>query len=1095
MYHKYLATPSQLDRENVVNENVLSDRKAIQRLEILEFCLNELKAKPFVDISIRSITLKLNINPQTVGTTVGLSTKEAQNANKIKNTIHTKLLEYISTNKIGLTEIQKRNLNSIEKMDYKPLIFNFCLNELKAKPFVDISIRPITLKLNITSKTVSTAVGLSRKEATDNIKNVIYQLLLEYIKTNKIELTATQKKNINSIEKADYKLLIFNFCLDELKTKPFADISIRPIAQKLGIVTHTVGTVVGLSAKEAMNDVRKIKNAIHQQLLEYIKTNKIKLTETQKKNLNSTEKIDYKPLIFNFCLDELKTKPLVNITIQSIANKLGITSTTVGTAAGLFWKEAKDSTNKVKNVIHQLLLEHIKINKIKLTETQKKNLASIKKINYKPLIFSFCLNELKTKPFADIYIKHIAKELGISPTTVGTAVELLMEEARDTNKIKNAIHTQLLEHIKTNKIKLPETQLSHLLSYNPEAETQLENFNSHRLQIELLDFRQSTDIDWLEFTVHCTVNGQELTSAEIQKIIDAKSEYIYLEDGSYIKVPEVERFYLQKYLQNRVPGTNLSRAPRRELHKFLETNEFMTAQIAENWRILLEQMQSQEAIPSAALPRRLGQGITLRPYQHKGYDWLQWLHKNNFNGILADEMGLGKTAQVLTHLAGLKESGELSAPALIVAPKSVAVDAWSEANIRKFAPELKVLAIYGRASERLEAIGQIQDYDLIITTYDNLARDIDNYTNIKFSYAVLDEAQNIKNAATGKARTAHKLQAVHRLAITGTPLETNLGDLWSIFNWLMPGFLSQQYLKDILDLKDKPLEYQAALHELSEYMQPYILRRLKKDQLQDLPPKTEITERFNLTPAQWQAYKQVITDYNQKKDTLNKIEVLGVLHKLLQICNHSATLKQGEYLNIQNDTVIVESAKFLRFKELLANIIANGEKVIVFSQSVRMLEIMKHYLAEQNINSVRISGNVNNDDRQTAIQNFQNDPVTQVFLGSLKASGTGITLTAGSYVIMYDQWWNPATMDQAIDRAHRIGQLKKVTVYNLITRSTIEEKILNLQLERRELAEKILPGDKTDGKQITAASAELHIKKLQEMLNIEAAELSGSSLE
>jgi len=439
-------------------------------------------------------------------------------------------------------------------------------------------------------------------------------------------------------------------------------------------------------------------------------------------------------------------------------------------------------------------------------------------------------------------------------------------------------------------------------------------------------------------------------------------------------------------------------------------------------------------------------------------------------------MGLGKTLQAIMLLAKLKEGGLLKPPALVVAPKSVKIDAWMEENIHKFAPDLNVLYMSASKSERLEKLQNMENYDLIVTSYGVFKEDIDTYANLKFSYAILDEAQNIKNHETLNWQNAKRIQAEHHLAITGTPVETKLLDLQSIFDWVMPGFLSKAYINSI------NLEGSEDIAALRKYISPYILRRRKN--VLNLPPKTEIVEKFDLLPGQYQLYKEIIESYRRKMDGATELTVLKVINQLTQLCDHPALIKP-----YTTTSTIVESAKFNRFKELITEIIQKGEKVVVFSRYVKMLEIIEHYFQENGVKSVRISGAVNDKDRKAAIKEFQESSDVPVFLGSLRACGQGITLTAAHHVIKFEPWYNPGVESQSEDRVWRYGQTEEVMVYHLLTNGTLEEQIYNLQKSRKALADIVLPQDSADGKEFYKESGS-NFEELQKILSIEVAGIS-----
>ncbi|MDR1997053.1 MAG: DEAD/DEAH box helicase, partial [Candidatus Margulisbacteria bacterium] len=410
-------------------------------------------------------------------------------------------------------------------------------------------------------------------------------------------------------------------------------------------------------------------------------------------------------------------------------------------------------------------------------------------------------------------------------------------------------------------------------------------------------------------------------------------------------------------------------------------------------------------------------------------------------------------------LARLKQSGRLTRPALIVAPTSVVYN-WV-AEIDKFTPELLVLVLSG-SRDRVLKVKDAARYDVLITSYALLRNDLEHYAHMEFSYMVLDEAQYIKNPKAQIARAVKCVNTRWRLALTGTPIENHLSELWSIFDFLMPGFLSTlSYFRAV---------YGADYGRLKKKIHPFILRRTKEEVLKDLPPKNEIDSFCELLPEQELAYLRVLRSQREElfsalqTTDINRMQlnILSCLLKLRQVCCHPALLK--------GETVIPESAKFNQFKELIAEIMENNSKVIVFSQFVEMLAIMRKFLDGQKIKYAYLDGSTR--DRQAVITEFNADPEIKIFLCSLKAGGIGINLTSANYVIIYDPWWNPAVEQQAMDRVYRIGQTKEVFVYKLITKGTVEEKILALQKKKRSLIDAVITSDVAVEKKITKEELE-----------------------
>ena len=453
---------------------------------------------------------------------------------------------------------------------------------------------------------------------------------------------------------------------------------------------------------------------------------------------------------------------------------------------------------------------------------------------------------------------------------------------------------------------------------------------------------------------------------------------------------------------------------------------------------------------------------SLRDYQREGASWMQFLREFGLHGILADDMGLGKTLQTLTHILIEKESGRMQHPCLIVAPTSVLRNWINEAI--KFTPTLSLLLMHGQS--RKSDFKHLKQYDLVITSFPLLVRDADVMQAQEWHIVALDEAQNIKNPKSLAAQTCGGLKAKHRLCLTGTPMENHLGELWSLFNFLMPGLLSdadtfRQHYRNPIE-RDADAERQ---QQLSTRIQPLLLRRTKDAVAKELPPKTEILHSIELGQAQTDLYETIRAAMDKRvREAIavngldrSQIVVLDALLKLRQVCCNPQLLKQETARD-------VASAKtdFL-MDELMPELIEEGRRILIFSQFTEMLAIIEARLKKDGTRYVKLTGSTK--DRETPIQEFQAGKVP-VFLISLKAGGAGINLTTADTVIHYDPWWNPAAEAQASDRAHRIGQKNPVFVHKLICENTIEERILKMQQKKAALVEGLLAG-RADKLQLT----------------------------
>lgn len=446
---------------------------------------------------------------------------------------------------------------------------------------------------------------------------------------------------------------------------------------------------------------------------------------------------------------------------------------------------------------------------------------------------------------------------------------------------------------------------------------------------------------------------------------------------------------------------------------------------------------------------------TLRDYQKAGFKWLKALSYYGFGGILADDMGLGKTLQAISLV--ISDYSIHNLPSLVICPTSLVYN-WQE-EIRKFAPGFKIAVLDGNREERLKLMEEISQSAFVITSYPLIRRDIDNIKDYNFAYCFLDEAQHIKNPGTINAKSVKQVRAQRYFALTGTPIENSLTELWSIFDFIMPGYLYSHnkfrtnYESPIVRNSDK-----AALEDLGKHIRPFILRRLKKDVLDELPEKIETRLLCEMTHEQKKVYLAYLStarslfeeEVKSKGFEKSQIKILSLLTRLRQICCHPSLFLES---------FKGSSGKIELLEEVLYDSISSGHRVLLFSQFTSMLEIIKANLKKNNISYYYIDGQTPSGERMKQVHDF-NSGGADVFLISLKAGGTGLNLTGADTVIHYDPWWNPAVEDQASDRAHRIGQKKSVQVFKLVTKGTIEEKIYALQQKKRELVDSVItPGD------------------------------------
>ncbi|MFQ5603651.1 MAG: SNF2-related protein [bacterium] len=594
-----------------------------------------------------------------------------------------------------------------------------------------------------------------------------------------------------------------------------------------------------------------------------------------------------------------------------------------------------------------------------------------------------------------------------------------------------------------------------------------ENLNRFKVNRSTAQVRVSVEsgIDWFDLNVEIDFDGILLSLKELKKALKQKSPYVKLADGSTAHLPKswLDRF---RHVMN-LSEEEKDRLKLSSFHVTLIDELFAEASqknFDKRFYHKLQQLKTFENIQPMPTPDTLkGE---LRPYQKSGFEWLYFLKDFQFGGCLADDMGLGKTVQALTILLACYQNGAKQ-PSLIVAPTSVIFN-WLD-EIQRFAPSLRVYNQTG--SDRERTTKNYQDYEIILTSYGTLRRDIFFLKDVQFHYVILDESQYIKNPLSQTAKAVKLLKSQHRLALTGTPVENTTIELWSLFSFLNPGLLGNlNYFKGAFA---KPIEKnrdQNTAELLRKIVFPFLLRRTKDEVEKDLPPKVENVIYCEMSPQQEKIYKQwrdyyraallkQIEDVGLDKSRMN---VLEGLTKLRQIACHPLLVekefpsKVGKY-----DTLI----------EYVEEILAEDHKMLVFSQFVRMLTIIRKYLDSARIPYEYLDGKTR--DRKSCVERFQTDKTCKIFLISLRAGGTGLNLTAADYVIHYDPWWNPAVEAQATDRTHRIGQDKHVFVYKMIAKDTVEEKIMQLQERKKELVSSIITTDAGLFKQLTAEDIEV----------------------
>lgn len=592
--------------------------------------------------------------------------------------------------------------------------------------------------------------------------------------------------------------------------------------------------------------------------------------------------------------------------------------------------------------------------------------------------------------------------------------------------------------------------------HRPAEAEYLGNPAFHRLFLAPRRFKprllvQGSGIDWFSVSAEWEQEGLKLTRADLERLANASSRFVKLPDGGWIEL-DLEAVQSAQEALADFGLEGLSPMPHRvDLAQAAFLGEAALERFGDTApaKALRRQVSQFTGIPITPLPKEVQ--AELRPYQREGFNFLCHLTAMKMGGILADDMGLGKTLQTLTWLCWLKTRPESNnKPALVICPASVLQNWKREAN--RFTPHLKVLVLESGAA-RHNLRQQIPEYDLIVTNYALLRRDLPELQKFEFETIILDEAQFIKNPSAQVTQCVKQLLASQRLALTGTPLENRLLDLWSIMDFIQPGILGSQtdfVQKYEVRGGDAPTQ-SVARRRLAARLRPFLLRRLKQQVAQDLPERIEERMDCVLDEPQRKLYlaelkrsrEEVFNNVAEKGVAKSKIHVLAALTRLRQICCHPRL--------VGNDSA---SGKTDTLFEVLDPLLAEGQKVLVFSQFVQMLKILEQECQQRQIPTHLLIGATK--ERQAVVQAFQGDSQPGVFLLSLRAAGTGLNLTAASYVVLYDPWWNPAVEAQAIDRSHRIGQTRTVIAYRLIAPGTVEEKIWNLQQQKAQTIKDVL---------------------------------------
>lgn len=711
---------------------------------------------------------------------------------------------------------------------------------------------------------------------------------------------------------------------------------------------------------------------------------------------------------------------------------------------------------KLKDEISLDKLDESIINKYVPQELYIKLYLDYDKNNYIVADIKFVYGDVEFNPLKDTNIsvaRDVAKENEYLDIFVNTGFMLDKENGRlilaDEEKIYNFLSEEIglymhkFEVLATDTFKQREIKKPKIGNIGIKLENDLLKIDLSKIDFNIEEIKSIMQKYKLKKKYHRLKDGSFLELEE-NETMDFIGSLLENEDISYKQIQEGELempisrgMYLDRLIQN--------------LNTNVEKND--------EYKKMVNQISKREIEDKIELPK----GLTseLRQYQITGFKWLKTLDNYKFGGILADDMGLGKTIQLLAVIQSYLEEEKNPNPSIVVCPSSLSLN-WKN-EINKFAPNIKTIVIHGNAEERANQIGNIEKYNLVITSYDLLKRDIEEYKakNYTFKYIIADEAQYIKNNNTQNAKVIKEIKAETRFALTGTPIENSLSELWSIFDFIMPGYLySYRKFKEIYEVPIVKESDEWVLKKLKMLIEPFILRRTKQEVLTELPDKTVSILNNEMQDEQLKIYtsymanakREVNEELKENSFEKSQMKILALLMRLRQICCHPS-------LFISNYTG--ESSKLNQCIEVIKDAVLSGHKILLFSSYSSMLEIIGEELKKENIKHFKLTGQTKVGDRLKLVEEFNNSSDIKVFLISLKAGGTGLNLIGADMVIHYDPWWNLSAENQATDRTYRIGQKKNVQVYKLITKDSIEERIYELQEKKAELAKSMLSTETT----------------------------------
>ena len=668
----------------------------------------------------------------------------------------------------------------------------------------------------------------------------------------------------------------------------------------------------------------------------------------------------------------------------------------------------------------------------------------------------FCYGNVEFNPIKNVNLeitRNAIQENEVLDTFVQTGFMLDSANARlvlaNDEKIYNFLSKEIEDYMKkfevlvTEDFKKKDIKKIKIKSIGVKIENNLLDINLEDFKFNIYEIKDIINKYKLRKKFYRLKDGTYISLEKNSSLdfLENLTDNIEIEDENVeensIKLPIYRALYLEKIFKN-MPNTNIQK------------NEY--------YKNMISQIEDRQIDLSTKIPPKLN--AELRTYQKIGYKWLRTLEQYKMGGILADDMGLGKTIQLLAVILSYvqKNKGNVK-PSIIICPSSLALNWYNE--IQKFTSTLKALVISGDYLERKRKIEEIGKYQVIITSYDSLKRDIDLYENYCFKYVVADEAQYIKNNNTKNSKAIKTINAETKFALTGTPIENSLSELWSIFDFIMPGYLYKY--KKFKELYETPIikeQNEDVMNKLKKQIEPFVLRRTKGEVLTELPDKTVTILNNEMSEEQYniymsymaQARKEIMSQIDINGFEKSQIKILSLLMRLRQICCHPKLFLR-EYEG--------ESSKLNQCIEIIQDAVLGGHKILLFSSYTSMFEIIEEKLKNIGVKYLKLTGQTKVGERIELVDKFNTNENIKVFLISLKAGGTGLNLTGADMVIHYDPWWNLSAENQATDRTYRIGQKRNVQVYKLITKNSIEEKIYELQQKKAKLIDNMLSTDAT----------------------------------